>query len=202
MDSINVLIVGVGGQGVILASDIISEVAMGSGYDVKKSDSIGMAQRGGSVVSHVRIGEKIFSPLIPQGEVDFLIGFEELEALRWAPCLKKEGVAIVADVTLIPLTVIESNVPYPEWETTQGILKQNSDRVYHIPVSRISQELNNPRALNMVLLGCLAGLMDADIVKWEEIIKSKLSPRFYESNLAAFKRGITEAGKIKKAKEG
>lgn len=200
MKKINVLMVGVGGQGVILASDILSEVVMVSGYDVKKSDSIGMAQRGGSVVSNVSFGEKVFSPLIATGDADFLIGFEELEAARWAPYLKQDGVAIVADVVMVPITVNKDS-PYPVWTRTEGILKEFTDRVYHVPAVEIGKETKNVRALNMVLLGFLSAFLDIKNETWQENIKKQLPSRFLESSLQAFACGAQEANKMVRIKE-
>ncbi len=196
MKSVNILIVGVGGQGVILASDLVAEVAMANGYDVKKSDSIGMAQRGGSVVSHVRLGEKVFAPLIPEGEVDYLLAFETLEAARWASYLKPQGVALVADVTLPPLTVIGSKTPYPSWDEIKGILGQLTDKMYLVPVTAIARELNDPRALNMVMLGFLSVFLEIDKPFWEEKIRDKLSPKFVSASLTAFLKGEAEGTKM------
>ena len=130
MKDVNVLMVGVGGQGVILASDAVGEIGMNNGYDVKKSDSLGMAQRGGSVISHVRWGERIFSPMIKKGEVDFLLGFEQLEAARWSPYIKPGGVAIVSDVVIVPVSVIGSGLAYPQREEVKRILAQYAGEAY------------------------------------------------------------------------
>jgi indolepyruvate ferredoxin oxidoreductase, beta subunit len=188
MKNTNVLMVGVGGQGVILASDVLAEAAMLSGLDVKKSDSIGMAQRGGSVVSNIRFGEKVFSPLIGTGEVDYLIGFEELEAARWANYLRPDGVAIVADVVLVPLTVAK-NTPYPEWERTQNILGEYTKNVYLVPATEIGIEAGNARALNVVLLGFLSKFLDIKMETWREKLTEKLPFRFVKSSLEAFNMG-------------
>ncbi len=200
MKDINILMVGVGGQGVVLASDITSELGMDKGYDVKKSDSLGMAQRGGSVVSHVRWGKHVFSPMTKKGEVDFLLAFEQLEAARWAGYLKPGGVAIVADVTISPVTVTGGTVPYPTWEETKNILLQYTDEVYLVPASRIGQEVGNPRALNIVLLGFLSAFMELETSDWIENIRPKLPPKFVESSLAAFARGASEAETMKSAR--
>jgi indolepyruvate ferredoxin oxidoreductase beta subunit len=195
MKNVSVLMVGVGGQGVILASDILSEAAMNTGHDVKKSDSIGMAQRGGSVVSNVRFGEKVFSPLIGMGEADYLIGFEELEADRWAPYLKKEGVAIVADVIMVPLTVSEKT-PYPSWDRSKSIMGQVTGRVYHVPATEIGKAAHNTRALNMVLLGFLSSFLVIKQETWHQIIKEKLPARFVDSSIMAFNKGAEQAEKM------
>jgi len=201
MRDVNVLMVGVGGQGVILASDAMSEIGMNNGYDVKKSDTLGMAQRGGGVVSHVRWGKHIFSPLIKKGEVDFLLGFEQLEAARWAPYLKSDGVAIVSDVVIVPVSVIGGNIPYPNWGEIKGILDQYTDQVYLLPATRIGAEVGNPRALNVVMLGSLSISLELEAEAWIEGIRRRLPPRFVESSLEAFSRGATEARAMGLTKE-
>jgi len=197
MKDVNVLMVGVGGQGVILASDAMSEVGMNAGYDVKKTDSLGMAQRGGSVVSNVRWGEKVFSPLIKKGEVDYLIGFEEIEAARWAPYLRPDGVAIVADVKIIPLSAMSGAIPYPGWDEIEKYLAQFTGNVYLLPATRIGEEVRNPKALNIVLMGALSTFLDADEDIWLTNLKSKVPPKFMESSLQAFGKGASEMKAIK-----
>ena len=195
MNAINVLMAGVGGQGVILASDAVSELGMNSGYDVKKSDSLGMAQRGGSVVSHVRWGAHVFSPLAKKGDIDYLLGFEQLEAARWAPYLKTGGVAIVADVAIVPASVIGDAIPYPDWNEIERILTQYTDEIYLVPATRISLEVGNPRALNMVMLGSLSVFLDLEVGVWTEGIRRRLPSQFVESSLVAFSRGAAEVRK-------
>jgi len=193
MKDVNILMVGVGGQGVILASDTTGEIGINSGFDVKKSDSLGMAQRGGSVVSHVRWGRRVFSPLIKKGEVDFLLGFEQLEAARWAPYLKPGGIAVVADVVIVPVSVIGGTLPYPSWREVEDILTQYASEVYSIPASRIVVEVGNPRALNMVMLGSLSTFLEVETDVWIEGIRNRLPDRFVESSLEAFSKGEAEA---------
>lgn len=200
MKEINVLMVGVGGQGAILVSDAMSEIGMKSGYDVKKSDSLGMAQRGGSVVSHVRWGKHVFSPLIKKGEVDFLLGFEQLEAARCASYLKPDGIAIVADVVVVPVSAIGGNIPYPSWDEAERILNQYASEVYRIPATRISVEAGNPRALNMVMLGSLSIFLEIEAESWTEGIRHRLPPQFVESSLEAFSKGAAEAKAMRLAR--
>lgn len=200
MKDVNVLMVGVGGQGVILASDAMSEIGMNSGYDVKKTDSLGMAQRGGSVVSHVRWGKHVFSPMVKRGEADFLVGFEELEAARWGPYLKPGGVVIVADVVVMPISIIGSKTPYPSWKEIENILGQYTDQIYLIPAPRIAQEVGNPRAINMVLLGFLSAFLELEQAAWTESIRRRMPPKFMESSLKAFIRGAGEAKAMIQAK--
>ena len=118
----DILMVGVGGQGTILASDILGEVAIAAGYDVKKTDTLGMAQRGGSVISHLRIAEKVRSPLIKNGEVDFIIAFEKLEAARWSPYLRSDGLVVINNVAMPPLSVALGTDNYPDDEAIIDII--------------------------------------------------------------------------------
>jgi len=200
MSNVNMLIVGVGGQGVILASDALGEIGMDNGYDAKKSDSLGMAQRGGSVVSHIRWGKHVFSPMIRKGDVDFLLGFEQLEAARWASYLRPGGVAVVSDVVIIPVSVIGSTVPYPSRDEIEGVLAQYAEATYFIPATTIGLEVGNPRALNMVMLGSLSIFLGLGVETWMEHIRRRLPPRFVESSLEAFSRGVTETETLRLAK--
>jgi indolepyruvate ferredoxin oxidoreductase beta subunit len=197
----NMLMVGVGGQGVIMASDATSEIGMKSGYDVKKSDTLGMAQRGGSVVSHVRWGKKVFSPMIKKGEVDFLIGFEQLEVARYIPYLKSGGIAMVADVTIIPVSVIGSIIPYPSWKMIEEMLYQYTDEVYLVPANRIIAEVGNTRVINMIMLGFLSTFLNLDTEIWVDNIRHRLRSQIVESNLEAFYKGEAEARNLTVQKE-
>ena len=201
MKEIDALMVGVGGQGVILASDAMCEIGMNNGYDVKKSDSLGMAQRGGSVVSHVRWRKHVFSPRIKKGEADFLLGFEQLEAARWASYLKPDGVAIVADVVIVPVSVIGGNIPYPSWDEIKGVMARYTDKTYLLPAARIASEVGNPRALIMVMLGSLSIFLELEAEAWTESIRHRLPPQFVESSLEAFSRGAAEARAMSLAKK-
>jgi len=190
MKSINVLMVGVGGQGVILASDALAEIGMNAGYDVKKTDSLGMAQRGGSVVSNVRWGEKVFSPLIKKGNVDFLVSFEEAEAARWSAWLRPGGVAIVADVVVIPISAMSGAFPYPRWDEIRNLLKHYAAEVHLMPAARIGQEVGNPKALNIVMMGALSTYLNLDEEAWKSDLRKKVPPKFLDSSLAAFDRSV------------
>jgi indolepyruvate ferredoxin oxidoreductase beta subunit len=201
MKDVNVLMAGVGGYGVILASDGMSEIGMNNGYDVKKTDSLGMAQRGGSVVSHVRWGEHVFSPMIKKGEADFLLGFEQLEAVRWASYIKPDGVIIVADVVVIPISAIDGKIPYPSWDEINGILSQHTDNIYLIPATGIANEVGNPRAVNMVMLGFLSAFLELEPEAWTETMRRRLPPKFMESSVEAFLRGVDEAKAAIQSKE-
>jgi indolepyruvate ferredoxin oxidoreductase beta subunit len=196
MKDVNVLMVGVGGHGVILASDGMAEVGMENGYDVKKTDTLGMAQRGGSVLSHVRWGRQVLSPMIKKGEVDFLVGFEQLEAARWAAHLRPGGVAIIADVTVIPVSAVGSKVPYPGPDEVRRILSQYTDKIYMVPAARIAQEAGNPRAMNMAMLGFLSAFLELAPEAWTDIMRRRLPPKFVNSSVEAFNKGAAEAKAI------
>ena len=192
MTKIDLLITGVGGQGVILASDIISEAAIAAGYDVKKTDTLGMAQRGGSVLSNVRIADKVFSPLIKEGEVDILLALEKLEAARWAYYLRPGGIAIVNNQALPPLSVSLGNARYPSDEEIINILRQQTDHVCFIDGTRRAKELGNIRTLNMFMLGCVSLFMPFKVQVWKDSISQRLPASFRQINITAFDRGRKE----------
>ena len=192
MKPVNLLITGAGGQGIILASDIIGETAIAAGYDVKKTDTIGMAQRGGSVLSHIRIAQQVWSPLIRQGEVDLLLAFEKLEAARWASYLRPGGIAIVNNHALPPLSVSLGNARYPTDDEIKGILRQVTDQVYLIEGTERAKELGNIRTLNIFMLGCASLFLPFKVNTWEESINQRLPEKVRQINLTAFDRGRKE----------
>jgi indolepyruvate ferredoxin oxidoreductase, beta subunit len=189
---IDLLITGVGGQGNILASDIISEVALAAGYDVKKTDTLGMAQRGGSVISHVRIAEKVYSPLIKEGEVDFLLAFEKLEGVRWASYLKPDGIAIINNQDVPPLSVNLGVDKYPTNEEVMQILKQRTNHIFLVEGIRRATELGNARTLNIFMLGCLSVFLPFKLQAWQEAIAQHLPERLLKLNTIAFDMGCEE----------
>lgn len=189
MNKIDLLITGVGGQGIILASDIIGVAAIAAGYDVKKTDTIGMAQRGGSVISHVRLAEKVWSPLIKKGEVDILLALEKLEGARWASYLRANGIAIVNNHALPPLSVSLRIDRYPSDSEIADILKQRTERIYFVAGTRKAQELGNIRTLNLFMLGCASVFMPLTIQTWKSSILQRLPPQIQQINLAAFHQG-------------
>lgn len=186
------LITGAGGQGVILASDIIGEAAIAAGYDVKKTDTLGMAQRGGSVVSHVRIAPQVWSPLIKKGEVDILLALEKLEAARWGYYLRPGGIAIVNNHALPPLSVSLGSERYPSDEEITDILKQRTDRVYFINGTRRARELGNIRTLNMFMLGCASLFLPFKVHVWKDGISYRIPPSIRQINTTAFNQGRKE----------
>lgn len=192
---VDVLMTGVGGQGVILASDALAEIAVKSGYDVKKSDSLGMAQRGGSVVSNLRLGDRVFSPLIKKGEVDFLLSFERLEGARWADYLSPGGVAIINDHTMPPPSALGGKVTYPTADQVDDILRQYTNEVYFISGTQLAKELGNPQVLNVLLVGYLSVFLDIEEKSYIDDLSQRIPKKFLDLNLKAFARGREEAYK-------
>ena len=192
MKKLDLLIAGVGGQGVILASDIISETALAAGYDVKKTDTLGMAQRGGSVISHIRIAPQVWSPLIREGEADIMLAFEKLEAARWGYYLRLGGIAIVNNQALPPLSVNIGNEQYPSDEKITDILRQRTDRIYYVNGTRQAKELGNIRALNIFLLGCVSFFVPFRVHMWKDSIAQHLAPNIQKINITAFDQGRKE----------
>ena len=188
---INVLLVGVGGQGTILASKILTHVALARGYEVKMSEIHGMAQRGGSVVTQVRIGENVHSPVIEAGEADFIVAFEQLEAYRWAHFLKKDGVLIVNTQKIMPLTVLTGAQTYPT--SILGDLKGRVERYLELDGLKLATEAGNAKATNVVLMGVLAKFMDFPEEAWQNALTEKIPAKLLKLNKKAFALGVTEA---------
>lgn len=184
----DILIVGVGGQGVLLASEIISEVAMRTGYDVKKSEVHGMSQRGGVVSSHVKIGEKVYSPTIAQGQADILMAFEQAEGLRALPWMSKDGYAIVSQTRLVPAIVTSSKeFSYPDDPIAD--MRKKAENVIAVPADKMAGELGNPRLVNTILLGVASNHLPFTVEDWTDVMKSKIKAKFVEVNLVAFQQG-------------
>jgi indolepyruvate ferredoxin oxidoreductase, beta subunit len=185
----NILMVGVGGQGIVLASDILGDVAIASGMDIKKTDTLGMAQRGGSVVSHVRIADKVYSPLIREGEVDLLLAFEKLEAVRWGGFLKPNGYALVNNFTIPPQSVKLGINKYPDDEEIKKVLKQRTDKFIFIEGSQKAIEMGDIRILNVFILGCISSLLHFDLETWKDCIIKRLPKKIQQINLQALDMG-------------
>ena len=185
----NILIVGVGGQGVVLASNLLAEAALAGGFDVKKNDTLGMAQRGGSVVSHLRYGESVASPLIPAGEADVLIGFEKLEAARWAHFLKPDGVAVVNDLALPPLSVTLGTDTYPTDAELSSMLHRFTPQTHLVRGTATAEALGNAKMVNTVLLGYAAKFLGIDAPLLMSTIEAALPQKLRRANVAAFEAG-------------
>lgn len=186
----NILVAGVGGQGVILASDIMSEVFMEAGYDVKKSEVHGMAMRGGIVTSHFRFGKKVYSPLIKQGEVDILFAFEQLEALRWANHLKPDGKIVMNENRINPPAVNLGELEYPK--NIPNKIRSKFKDVYLVRGTEIALQMGDARAANVVLLGAISKLFEVNEDLWLTTILNNLPPKVHELNRKAFAAGRSE----------
>jgi len=190
MNKIDILIVGVGGQGVITASEIVSEVGIRKGYDVKKSELHGMSQRGGSVSSDIRFDrEKVYSPTIAKNSADFVIGFELLETYRALPYIKENGVVITSDYKLDPMTVSSGTAHYPK--KLEEKIKNIHENTYCFDQKKIIEKIGNPKAINVFIIGGMAAHIE-DIEKklWEEVIRDKFPEKFVDLNIRAFREGL------------
>lgn len=189
METVNFMITGVGGQGTILASDILAAVGLAAGYDVKKSDILGLAVRGGAVLSHIRWGESVHSPIVPKGRVDYLLAFEVLEGLRRLDQVQPAGAVLVNQQEIHPASVTSGLAAYPDRETAHQAFEAAAGRVYHIPGLGIAQELGNARVLNVVLMGALSGLLPLEPAVWEGVLEERVPARYKKLNMRAFRRG-------------
>ncbi|MBP3896514.1 MAG: indolepyruvate oxidoreductase subunit beta [Mogibacterium sp.] len=183
----NILLVGVGGQGTILASKILTSALMKAGYDVKMSEIHGMSQRGGSVSTQVRYGDKVYSPIVGKGSADVIVAFEEMEALRWLDHLKIGGKMVINDYQIQPVPVNLGTAEYPE-----GIIDHLKEKVdvLSFKAADVATELGNPKAMNIVLLGALVKAMGGlDEIDWDAEIEANVKPKFVELNKKAFRAG-------------
>jgi indolepyruvate ferredoxin oxidoreductase beta subunit len=190
MREINFLVTGVGGQGALLASNVLAEVGVRAGFDVKKAEVHGMSQRGGSVVSHVRWGVDVKSPVIGRGAVDYLFALEQLEALRHLAMLRPGGTVVVGESKIPPLSVSSGDGRYPDDEEISHTLGRLTARYHLVPTLTLAQELGNARAHNVVLLGALSNII-ADVPPhvWLEVIEERVPQKHVELNRQAFEAG-------------
>ena len=184
------VLVGVGGQGTLLASNILAEVGLAAGYDVKKSEVHGMAQRGGSVASHVRWDkERVYSPLVGLGEADVLLSFEKMETLRFAEFLRRGGTAVVNDQAIVPVTVSSGAAAYPSDENLQRVFAKLDATVVLVPGERLALEAGTVKAANVVLLGAVSRLLPLPEKTWWECLTQRVPKKFLELNCVAFASG-------------
>lgn len=183
----NILLVGVGGQGILLASEILSEAAMLAGFDVKKSEIHGMSQRGGCVVSHVRYGTEVFSPIVPEGEGDILFGFELMETVRALPLLKPGGSVVANDLQISPPSVLMGQAAYPEG-LPERIRAQFADFLL-VDGQKMASDAGNVRAANTVLLGAVSKRLDIAEEFWVKALEKMVPPKALEINRRAFRMG-------------
>lgn len=185
----NILLVGVGGQGTILASKILSEGLTQAGYDVKMSEIHGMSQRGGNVSTQIRFGEKVYSPIVGKGEADVIVAFETMEALRWIEYLKPGGKMVINDFEIPSVPIQQGIAAYPE-----GILDElvHKAKVSVFKAGEIASALGNSKTMNIVLLGALTKAMDIPGIDWEDVIKHNVKQGFEEINIKAFRAGADQ----------
>ncbi len=186
----NILLAGVGGQGILLASEILSEVVLLAGLDVKKNEIHGMSQRGGSVVSHVRYGEKVYSSIIPEGEVDILFSFEMLETCRYLPLLRPNGRVVMNDWKIAPPSVALGKQPYPA-DLVETIRRQHPATTV-VNGLELALAAGNSKTVNTVLLGALSQTLDFDPQLWQTALRKMIPERLLEVNLKAFALGCGE----------
>lgn len=185
----SILLVGVGGQGTILVSKILCEGLVEEGFDVKMSEIHGMAQRGGSVTTQIRYGDKVHSPSIDPGQADILVGFEKLEGARYIDQLKKEGILILNEEEIYPLPVLVGTEKYPK-----DLLEEIKDKINNIKsinARRIAEDLGEPRSQNIVILGILVSSLGLQNIDWISLIKKNLPEKVHEVNIKAFEKGLT-----------
>lgn len=183
----NIMIVGVGGQGSLLASKLLGQLFLSQGYDVKVSEVHGMSQRGGSVVTYVRFGDKVASPVIDEGEADFIVSFELMEAARWLPCLKKDGRIVTNTQRIDPMPVITGAAEYPENLVEK--LRAAGAQVDALPCLELAEQAGSAKAVNIVLLGRLSHYFDLPVEAWMRALEAIVPAKFIEMNQKAFHLG-------------
>ncbi len=189
LPKIDFVLAGVGGQGIVLMSDLLAETGVAAGFDVKKSDVFGMAQRGGSVVSYVRLADQVRSPLPRAGDVEVLVALEKLEAARWASHLRAGGLAVVADHSLFPLSVSAGADVYPSDDRVLASLRERTERVHLVDGVSLVATLGNPRVLNVAILGFVAASLPIPWEKWLETIERRMPARYRALNVRALELG-------------
>ncbi len=193
MNTVSIVIVGVGGQGTLLASRILGKCAMDCGYDVKVSEVHGMSQRGGSVITYVRYGDRVASPLVENGGADILLSFEQLECLRWLPMLKKGGTAVCSEQQIAPMPVITGQAVYPADIDEQ--IRAAGVKLISCDALAVAEELGNIKAVNVVLIGMLAANSAIPKERFIAAITATVKPQFIDLNLKAFEAGYARGQK-------
>ena len=183
----SIVLVGVGGQGILLATQIAARAALIAGNDVKTNEVHGMAQRGGSVVAQIRFGRKVYSPLVPLGSAQVLLSLERIEALRFAELLSPDGLAVVSQQAIVPVTVSSGQAAYPA--DAEERLRARFPRLVYIDAVAVGEKLCDTRVANVVLLGALSTALSLPLESWTEAISQCVKPRFVEINVTAFQEG-------------
>ena len=192
MSTKSIMIVGVGGQGTLLASRLLGAALLSAGYDVKVSEVHGMSQRGGSVVTYVKYGDRVYSPIVQKGQADLILACEQLEAARWLPFLKTDGTIIANTQKMDPMPVVTGAAVYPE-----GVLdaiRRTGVQLRAVDALSLAVEAGSTKAVNVVLIGVMAAHMDIDRAVWEQAIRDTVPQKFLDMNLKAFALGYENAG--------
>lgn len=189
MKSLNFLVAGVGGQGTLLASDILAEVGMRAGYDAKKSDVLGLAIRGGSVLSHVRWGDHVASPVVRRGQMDFMLAFEPLEAIRGAELMRPTGTIVCNTQPVVPISVSSGDETYPERADIESALSATASVVQYIDATREAVRVGNVKTTNVIMLGAFSAFLDIAADIWEDVVLLRVPARFVDLNRVAFRAG-------------
>jgi indolepyruvate ferredoxin oxidoreductase beta subunit len=187
----SVVLVGVGGQGILLAAQITARAALAAGHDVKTNEVHGMAQRGGSVVAQIRYGAKVYSPLVPEGTAQVLASLERIEALRFAAFLAPDGLAVVSTQAIIPVTVSSGQAKYPA--DAEERLRASFPRLAYVDAVAVAERLCDIRVANVILLGALSTALDLPAAAWRQAIEQCVKPKFVDLNLTAFEEGKLQA---------
>jgi indolepyruvate ferredoxin oxidoreductase beta subunit len=187
----SVVLVGVGGQGILLASEIVAQAAVFMGFDVKTNEVHGMAQRGGSVVAQIRFGREVFSPLVPRHSAQVLGSLERIEGLRNIDYLAEDGLAVISSQKIVPVTSSTGGVPYPEID--EELLLRYFPRLVYIDAVEQAAEMGNSKVANIILLGAMATKLKLSTEAWTEAIKKSVKPKFIDINIKAFNHGFSLA---------
>lgn len=187
---INIVLAGVGGQGTLVSGKILGNVALAMNIEVKVSEVHGMAQRGGSVITYVRMGRKVYSPIVEEGNADFLLAFEQLEGLRWLPLLKEDGKILLSTKKIMPVTVLTGSVEYPE-NIESEILQTGlpKDNLITVPAYDIAFEAGTVKAQNTVMIGCMSVYTDIKPEIWQQAVKDSFPEKLQKINIDAFNKG-------------
>ena len=188
MSIVNIMIAGVGGQGLVLTTDIIAQAAFLNGYDIKTNDVIGLSQRGGKIYGSIRFGEVVPTPIVPTGEIDILIGLEELETLRYKDEVKKDGIVLMNTYQIYPNPVLLEKEKYPE--NIENTIKESGLKIISLNTNQIALEIGNVKVANTVLLGALSRLVDISEENFITAIKKFVPAKTLEANLKAFEAGV------------
>lgn len=187
----SVVLVGVGGQGILLASEIVAQAAVAAGFDVKTNEVHGMAQRGGSVTAQIRYGKEVFSPLVPKQTAKVLGALERIEGLRNIDFLAQDGLAVVSSQKIVPITASSGSTPYPDVD--EEFLSHYFPKLVYLDAVELATELGNAKTANTILLGAMSTKLDLPEKAWHEAIRQSVKEKFIEINIAAFNKGRTLA---------